>query len=111
MRYVVQLGILLAAVAGSTAFGADQMRLAQVVNPTPGQVQPVPLTRTPLISSQTSTACLVSCDTQTMNCQNACVTVGPTTSTANPAGTAPCTLSCTTQQLVCKQVCNNRPQQ
>jgi hypothetical protein len=109
MRYVVQLGILLAAVAGSTAFGADQMRLAQVVNPTPGQVQPVPLTRTPLISSQTSTACLVSCDTQVMNCHNSCVVVGPTTGAPNPAGTAPCTLSCTTQQLVCKQGCS-RPQ-
>src|SRR3984893_9624815 len=44
-----------------------------VVRYPPGLVQPVPLTPTPLISSQTSTACLVACDTQVMNCQNACV--------------------------------------
>jgi hypothetical protein len=48
-----------------------------VVRYPPGLVQPVPLTPTPLISSQTSTACLVACDTQVMNCQNACVVVGP----------------------------------
>jgi hypothetical protein len=108
MRYVLQLSILLAAFAGSTAFAADRIRLAQVI--TPGQVQPVPLVPTPLISSQTSTACLVGCDTQVMNCQNACLTVAPTTpGTANPAGTAPCTLNCTTQQLVCKQTCNSMP--
>jgi len=107
MRYVLQLAILLAVVAGSTAFAADRIRLAQVI--TPGQVQPVPLIPTPLISSQASTACLVGCDTQVMNCQNACLSVGPTTGIANPAGTAPCTLNCTTQQLVCKQACNSTP--
>jgi hypothetical protein len=109
MRYVLQFAILLAVFAGSTAFAADRMRLAQVV--TPGQVQPIPLTPTPLISSQTSTACLVSCDTQLMNCQNACVVVGPATGTLNPTGNAPCTLNCTSQQLVCKQTCNRTPQQ
>jgi hypothetical protein len=103
MRYVLQLSILLAAIGSSTACGADQIRLAQ-------QVQPTPVVPTPLISSQTSTACLVGCDTQVMNCQNACVIVGPTTGTPNLAGTAPCTLNCTTQQLVCKQACS-RPQQ
>jgi hypothetical protein len=108
MRYVLQISILLAAFAGSTAFAADRIRLAQVI--TPGQVQPVPLTRTPLISSQTSTACLVGCDTQLMNCQNACVVVGPATGTPNPAGNAPCSLNCTTQQLVCKQTCNRTQQ-
>jgi hypothetical protein len=61
-----------------------------VVRYPPGLVQPVPLTPTPLISSQTSTACLVACDTQIMNCQNACVIVGPTIGAANPAGNAPC---------------------
>jgi hypothetical protein len=75
-----------------------------------GQVQPIPLAPTPLLSSQTNTACLVSCDTQVMNCQNACVVVGPTTTgTLSPASTAPCNLNCTTQQLVCKQACT-RPQ-
>jgi hypothetical protein len=109
MRYVLQISILLAAFAGSTAFAADPIRLAQVI--TPGQVQPTPLVPTPLISSQTSTACLVSCDTQVMNCQNACVVVGPATGTVNPAGSASCTLNCTAQQLVCKQTCNRTPQQ
>jgi hypothetical protein len=109
MRYVLQISILLAAFADSTAFAADPIRLAQVI--TPGQVQPTPLVPTPLISSQTSTACLVSCDTQVMNCQNACVVVGPATGTLNPAGNAPCTLNCTAQQLVCKQACNRTPQQ
>jgi hypothetical protein len=37
----------------------------------------------------TNTACLVSCDTQVMNCRNACVVVGPTIGAANPAGTRP----------------------
>jgi hypothetical protein len=103
MRYVLQLAMLLAAFASSTAFGADRIRLAQ-------QVAPTPLTPTPLLSSPTSTACLVGCDTQVMNCQNACVIVGPATGAPNPAGTASCTLNCTTQQLVCKQACNRTPQ-
>jgi hypothetical protein len=107
MRCVLQLAILLAAFAGPTAFAAERIRLAQVI--IPGQVQPVPLGATPLISSQTSTACLVGCDTQVMTCQNACIPVGPTTGAANPAGTVPCTLNCTTQQLVCKQACNSLP--
>jgi hypothetical protein len=96
MQYVRQVCIVLAALASSAALGQ--------------QVAPIPLVPTPLVSSQTSTACLVSCDTQVMNCQNACVVVGPTTGAANPAGTAPCNLNCTTQQLVCKQACT-RPQQ
>jgi hypothetical protein len=95
MRHVLQLSLLLAAFGSSTAF-------AQQVAPT--QVVP-----TPLLSGPTSTACLVSCDTQVMNCQNSCVVVGPTT-TINPAGNAPCALSCSTQALVCKQACN-RPLQ
>ncbi len=106
MRYVLQLTILLALFGSSTAFGADRIRLAQAQTPG-GQVVPTPLAPTPLLSSPTSTACLVSCDTQLMNCQNSCVVVGPTT-TPNPAsaaGTAPCAISCTTQQLVCKQAC------
>jgi len=81
MRYVLQLSILIAAFDISTARALDRIRLAQAVPGqivTPGLVQPVPLTPTPLISSQISTACLVACDTQVMNCQNACVVVGPT---------------------------------
>ncbi len=88
--------LLVVALFGSSA------ALAQQVAPT--QVAP-----TPLLLGPNQTACLVSCDTQVMNCQNACVTVGPTTS-VNPAGNAPCALSCSTQALVCKQGCN-RPQQ
>src|SRR5689334_1575681 len=82
------------------------------------QVTPIPVAPTPLLSSQTATACLVSCDTQLMNCQNACVVVGPASTVAgttpglspSASSSAPCALNCTTQQLVCKQVCN-RPQQ
>jgi hypothetical protein len=113
MRYVLQLSILLAVVDNSTALALDRILLAQAVPGqvvTPGQVQPLPLTPTPLISPQTATACLVTCDTQVMNCQNACVVVGPATGAANPAGNSPCVLNCSTQQLVCKQVCS-RPQQ
>jgi hypothetical protein len=102
MRDVRQVCILLGLLASSGAFGAERIRLAQ-------QVAPIPVAPTPLISSQTTTACLVSCDTQVMNCQNACVVAGPTTGVVNPAGNAPCNLNCTTQQLVCKQACN-RPQ-
>ena len=80
MRCLLQLAILLAALADSTAFAADRIQLAQVV--TPGQVAPVPLVPTPLISSQTSTACLVGCDTQVMACQNACVAAGQAALTA-----------------------------
>jgi len=110
MRYVLQLSILLVAFGISTALASDRLRLAQAV-PVPGQIAPqgqvlpAPLLPTPLISSQTSTACLVACDTQVMNCQNACVVVGPTTGTLNPAGSSSCTLNCTSQQLVCKQAC------
>jgi hypothetical protein len=117
MQHVRQFLILLAALAASSASAADRIRLAQAVPgqvPIPGQVQPVPLTPTPLISSQASTACLVGCDTQVMNCQNACLVTAPATSApVNPAGssgTSPCSLNCTTQQLVCKQACT-RPLQ
>jgi hypothetical protein len=87
MSYVLQLSILVAAFDVSTVLAADRMQLAQAlpgqVVPQ-GQVVPIPLTPTPLISSQTNTACLVSCDTQVMNCQNACVVVGPTIGAATP---------------------------
>jgi hypothetical protein len=95
MTRMLQLSLLLA-ISGSAAAVAQQVA--------PTQVAP-----TPLLQGLNSTACLVSCDTQVMNCQNACVTVGPTT-TVNPTGNAPCALSCSTQALVCKQACN-RPQQ
>jgi hypothetical protein len=113
MRYVLQLLILVAAFDISTALATDRIRLAQAVPGqivTPGLVQPVPLTPTPLISPQASTACSGTCDTQAMNCQNACVVVGPTTGTLNPAAGSACTLNCSTQQLVCKQACS-RPLQ
>jgi hypothetical protein len=98
MRHILQLSILLTVLGASAASGAD--RLAQnVVVPTP----PPPPQLLPQIS--TTTSCLVTCDTQAMNCQNACVVVGPVV-IPNPAGPAPCNLNCTTQQLVCKQACN-----
>src|ERR1700730_13016507 len=78
-------------------------KAANVPKPVSFVIASSQITPTPLISSQTNTACLVSCDTQVMNCQNACVVVGPTIGAANPAGNAPCNLNCTTQQLVCKQ--------
>jgi hypothetical protein len=112
MRYVLQLSIMLAAFDISGAQAAGRVQLAQAVPgqvAPQGQVLPAPIAPTPLLSSQTSTACLVSCDTQAMNCQNACVAVGPTTgAAAAPAGSCP--LNCGTQQLVCKQACT-RPQQ
>lgn len=95
MTRMLQLSLVLALFGSSAAF-------AQQIAPT--QVAP-----TPLLQGLNSTACLVSCDTQVMNCQNACVVVGPTTGGVNPAGNAPCNLNCTTQQLVCKQACT-RPQ-
>jgi len=95
MRRVLQLSLLHVILSGSVAFAQ--------------QVAPTPLAPTPLLQGPNQTACLVSCDTQVMNCQNSCVTVGPTT-TLNPAGNAPCALNCSTQAMVCKQACN-RPQQ
>ena len=59
-----------------------QRRRRRTKGKTPGLT--VPLTPTPLISSQTNTAYLVSCDTQVMNCQNGCVVVGPTTGGTPP---------------------------
>ena len=95
MTRMLQLSLLLALFGSSAAFGQ--------------QIAPTQVAPTPLLQGLNSTACLVSCDTQVMNCQNACVTVGPTT-TVSPTGNAPCALSCSTQALVCKQACN-RPQQ
>jgi hypothetical protein len=96
MRRVLRLSFMHVIFSGSVA-------LAQQVAPT--QIAP-----TPLLQGPNQTACLVSCDTQVMNCQNACVVVGPTATIANPAGNAPCALNCSTQALVCKQACT-RPQQ
>ena len=110
MWYVLQLSILLVAIDVSSATAAERVRLAQAVPgqvPVAGQVQPIPLTPTPLLSPVAATSCLATCDTQVMTCQNACVVVGPTTSTAPPGS---CALNCTSQQLVCKQACT-RPQQ
>jgi hypothetical protein len=113
MRYVRRLSVLLAAFVISSAQASDRIRLAQAVPgqvAPQGQVLPAPLPPTPLLQSQTSTACLVGCDTALMNCQNACTVVG-SAAIPNPVGTAPCTLNCTSQQLVCKNVCNRTPQQ
>ena len=114
MRYVLRLSALLAAFVISSAHGSERILLAQAVPgqvAPQGQVLPAPLPPTPLLSSPTSTACLVGCDTQLMNCQNACIVVGPVTATPSPASTAPCALNCTSQQLVCKNACNRTPQQ
>jgi hypothetical protein len=99
MRYVLQLGIVLAMLGTSAAFGADRIRLAQIVQPTP---LPAPQL---LPQSSTSLTCVINCDTLAMNCQNSCVVIGAV-ATSSPAGTAPCNLNCTTQQLVCKQNCS-----
>src|SRR5262245_6495479 len=63
-------------VAGITPVQAQQSSVST------GVVQPVPVVPTPLISSQTSTACAVGCDTQAMNCQNACIVVGASAAAA-----------------------------
>jgi hypothetical protein len=98
MRYAFR--VLFVAAAALVAFGqADRPVLAQssqTVLPAP-QPQLSPLT-------STSTACLVSCDTTAMNCQNACVVVGPVTTTAATSAST-CNLNCSTIQLVCKQGC------
>jgi hypothetical protein len=52
-----------------------------------------------LPSTSAFTTCQTSCDTQVMNCQNACVPSGPVA--PNPS----CNLNCSSQQLVCKQSC------
>src|SRR5262249_27388823 len=90
----------LLSVAGTAPVQAQQSSLST------GVVQPVPVVPTPLISSQTSTACVVGCDTQAMNCQNACIVVGASAAvTTSPSSASACNLSCTTSQLVCKQGC------
>ena len=111
MRYMLQVCVLLAVIGSSTARAQQGQQ----------QVQPVPLVPSPLIQSQTSTACLVGCNTQVMTCQNACVLVGPPFATPTPsitssaapntAGSSPCALACTSQQLLCQQACNRTPQQ
>jgi hypothetical protein len=66
----------------------------QTVQPfVPPPLQPLP--------SSAFTTCTVSCDTQAMNCQSACVPGGP--GAANPS----CNLTCSSQQLVCKQSCGS----
>ena len=110
MGCVLQLSALLAIIAISTAHASDRIRLAQAVPgqvAPQGQVLPAPLPPTPLLQSPTSTACLVSCDTALMNCQNACTVVSPVTVPTPPG----CALNCTSQQLVCKNKCNVTPQQ
>ena len=96
MSYVLRLSALLAAVIISPADASDRIRLAQAVPgqvAPQGQVLPAPIAPTPLLQSPTSTACLVGCDTQLMNCQNACIVVGPVTATATPAGAGTCAVS------------------
>ena len=68
-------------------------------------INPVPLT--PPTVNTTTTTCQVNCDTQAMNCQNACIptTAAAQASPAGSGGTGACNLSCTSQQLVCKQRC------
>jgi len=71
-----------------------------------GQVtNPVPLT--PPSVNTTTTTCQVNCDTQAMNCQNACIptTAAVATNPAASTSTGACNLSCTSPQLVCKQRC------
>ena len=76
--------ILLAVLASRGVWRGSDTTSQAVQVPTQGQVQPIPLAPTPLFSSQTSTACLVSCDNAVMNCQNARVVVGPTNGAREP---------------------------
>jgi hypothetical protein len=98
MRYGIGVGVLLAMLGVSAAFGTERVRLAQTQNiPPPPPVQLLP---------QTSIAntCTLGCDTAAMGCLNTCVPIGPATSTSSGAS-AQCNLACTSQQLVCKQRC------
>jgi hypothetical protein len=111
MGYILRLSFLLALCTGAACAVVTLVGTStgQAQQSSTGVVQPAPLSPTPLISSQNATACLVGCDTQAMNCQNACVIVGANaTSTVNPPPSGPCNLSCTTQQLVCKQACTRQ---
>jgi hypothetical protein len=92
MRYLLALCTLLIVLAASDHLMAQS-----------GQTVPAPpLTLLPLTA--TSTACQTSCDVIAMNCQSACVPVGPTATTTLSAPGA-CNNACTTQALVCKQTC------
>jgi hypothetical protein len=98
MRYAVRA--LLFAAAASIAIAQTDVALAQSSQ----TVQPAPQpTLLPL--SSTSTACLVACDTIAMNCQNACVVVGPISTTTTTTSSVTCNLNCTSIQLICKQGC------
>ena len=85
MRYVLQLLILVAAIDISTARALDRIRLAQAVpgqmsNPRAGPASPADPDPVALSAGiHGLRGHLV--DTQAMNCQNACVAVGPTTGT------------------------------
>jgi len=100
MRYAVRA--LLVAAAASIAIAQTDVALAQSSQTVAPAPQP-----TLLPQSSTSTACLVACDTVAMNCQNACVVVGPvsTATAATTTSPATCNLTCTSIQLVCKQGC------
>jgi|SRR5215831_374387 len=104
MRYL--LCILLAAGATSAAWAADRIELAQTGT---GTVQPTVVPPPQLLpQTATNTACIISCDTSAMICQNGCIGVGSAAASGtlpNTAGNAQCNLNCTTQQLVCKQGC------
>jgi hypothetical protein len=52
---------------------------------------------------------LVSCDTQVMNRQNACVVIGPTIGAANPAGNAPLELHDPTTRVSATEAATDAP--
>jgi hypothetical protein len=66
LKHVLQVSILLAGLAASSAFAADYTRLAQSgrsANSLPSQ---------PTKLSQTATSCQINCETSAMNCINNC---------------------------------------
>jgi hypothetical protein len=95
MRYVLRLFVVTVALSAS-----GEPTLAQT-----GQTVPPPPPPTLLPTTSTFTSCMVTCDTVAMNCQNACVVVGPAATTTIGGNTGACTLGCSSQQLVCKQAC------
>jgi len=99
LKRVLQVSILLAGFAASSAFATDRARLAQSgrsANSLPSQ---------PTQLSQTATSCQINCETSAMNCINNCGLVSGTAADANPEFRTQCNLGCSSRQLVCKQGC------
>jgi hypothetical protein len=96
MRYGIGVGVLLATLGVSAAFGAERIMLAQTFQNVPPPPPVILLPQTSITNT-----CTLGCDSSAMFCLNTCVVPATSTSPANQQ----CSLNCTTSQLVCKQRC------